>query len=111
VLGLYGGKDTQVPSDQNAPALAAALATQARALSTVVVLPDANHLFQAANTGSPNEYATLGATFTPDFLPTLVDWVKARTSAALPPSPEPAPSSGPTGSPAASPSPAESAAP
>ncbi len=90
VLGLYGGKDTQVPADQNAPALAAELGTQARALSTIVVLPDANHLFQSAKTGSPDEYGTLDQTFTPDFLPTLVDWVKARTSDVVPPS------SGPT---------------
>jgi hypothetical protein len=105
VLGIYGGKDTQVPAQQNAPALSGELGTQARALSTVVVLPDANHLFQAATTGSPNEYPTLAQTFTPDFLPTLVDWVKARTSDVVPPSqptPSPVPSEAPSAAPSAS---------
>jgi pimeloyl-ACP methyl ester carboxylesterase len=109
VLGLYGGKDTQVPADQNAPALAAELGTGARALSTIVVLPDANHLFQSAKTGSPSEYGSLDAAFTPEFLPTLVDWVKARTSDVVPPSSEPSPSEAPSGAPSGAPSEAPTA--
>jgi pimeloyl-ACP methyl ester carboxylesterase len=78
VLALYGGKDVQVPAEQSAPALAAALSTAARAPSTIVVLPDANHLFQPAVSGAPSEYATLPQEFTADFLPTIVDWVTAQ---------------------------------
>ena len=78
VLALFGGKDVQVPAEQNAPALATALSTDARSLATIEILPDANHLFQRATTGSPAEYASLEPMFTPDFLPTLVEWVTAR---------------------------------
>jgi len=80
VLALFGGKDVQVLAEQNAPALAEELATDARSLSTIVIFPDANHLFQHAITGSPSEYASLEQAFTPDFLPTLVDWVTARVA-------------------------------
>ena len=70
----------QVLAEQNAPALAEELATDARSLSAIVIIPDANHLFQHAITGSPSEYASLEQAFTPDFLPTLVDWVTARVA-------------------------------
>jgi pimeloyl-ACP methyl ester carboxylesterase len=78
VLAIFGGRDVQVPADQNAPALAAALSGDARALSTIVVLPDANHLFQPAVSGSTSEYGSLPQEFTADYLPTLVHWITAR---------------------------------
>lgn len=80
VLALFGGKDVQVVAEQNAPALARELATDARVLSDIVIFPDANHLFQHAITGSPTEYGTLEQAFTPEFLPTLVDWITARVT-------------------------------
>jgi pimeloyl-ACP methyl ester carboxylesterase len=80
VLAFFGGKDVQVPADQNAPALKAELSRDAQPLSRIVVLPDANHLFQPAVSGSPSEYGTLPQEFTAEFLPTLVDWVTARVS-------------------------------
>ena len=89
VLALYGGKDVQVPAAQNAPALATELTLDAQALASIVVLPDANHLFQSAKTGSPSEYGTLDQTFTPEFLPTVVNWVTARTGVQAAPSPSP----------------------
>lgn len=78
VLGLFGGKDVQVDAEQNAPALEAALKDGGNTDYQVVVLPDANHLFQAANTGGTSEYATLPAEFTPDFLPTILTWLQAH---------------------------------
>lgn len=75
VLGVFGGLDLQVPADQNAPALEAALEAAGNEDYSIVTLPDANHLMQSATTGSPSEYGTLEQTFTPDFLPTVVDWV------------------------------------
>jgi uncharacterized protein len=81
ILALYGGKDVQVLAEQNAPALAEELATDARSLSAIVIIPDANHLFQHAITGAPGEYGSLEQVFTPDFLPTLVDWVTAHSTA------------------------------
>ena len=75
VLGVYGGLDVQVPSASNGPALRAALEAAGNRDSNVVVLPDANHLFQAALTGAVGEYGELAPDFTADLLPTLVDWV------------------------------------
>ena len=77
ILALYGGLDMQVLSSQNEPAFMEATAGNTDA--TAVVLPDANHLFQAAETGAIIEYGTLADEFTADFLPTLVDWVVARS--------------------------------
>ncbi len=78
VLGLFGGKDVQVPAAEQAPALEAALQAAGNTGSTVTTLPDANHLFQAAKTGAVGEYGSLDQTFTADFLPTLVSWVTAH---------------------------------
>ena len=58
VLGVFGGKDVQVVAEQNAPLMEAQLA-DGHPASRVVTLPDANHLFQAAGTGSVAEYGTL----------------------------------------------------
>jgi dienelactone hydrolase len=103
VLGLFGGKDIQVLADQNAPIMEASLGGRNPA-SRVVTLPDANHLFQAAVTGSLAEYGTLEQTFTPELLPLLVGWVAEQAGL-------PAPAISPPASPApASPAPAASPA-
>ena len=75
VLAIYGGKDVQVDAEQNAPAMAAGLAAGGNEAAEIVVLPEANHLFQRADTGSPAEYVTLPAEFTPELIPTLVEWL------------------------------------
>jgi uncharacterized protein len=80
VLAIFGGKDVQVDAMQNAPALEAALEQAGNTDYKIVVLPDANHLFQQANTGAPSEYGTLPAEFTPDFLPTIIEWLQAHLS-------------------------------
>lgn len=82
VLGIFGGHDVQVLADQNEQALRAALAGGGNEAVEVVVLPDANHLFQASETGALEEYASLGTEFTPDLLPTLVAWLTERTGLA-----------------------------
>lgn len=76
VLALFGGLDLQVVVDQNRPPLEEALAGNPDV--TVEVLPRANHLFQAATTGSPAEYATLEHDFVDGFLDTISDWILAR---------------------------------
>jgi dienelactone hydrolase len=78
VLGLYGGRDVQVVTQQNAAALRSALQAGGNEDVEIVVFDDANHLFQASRTGAVGEYGTLAAEFTPDFLPALVAWVTAR---------------------------------
>jgi uncharacterized protein len=76
LLAVYGGKDVQVDADQNAPALEAALRRAGNEQYEIVVLPNANHLFQEAETGSVSEYARLPAEFTPDLVPTIIEWLK-----------------------------------
>ncbi|MBC7809500.1 MAG: alpha/beta fold hydrolase, partial [Burkholderiales bacterium] len=78
VLGIFGGKDVQVDDQQNAEPLAEALEQAGNEDFEIIVLPDANHLFQAAETGGLEEYAMLGPEFTPDFLPTISDWLLAH---------------------------------
>lgn len=78
LLAIYGGKDLQVPADQNAPVLARVLPA-----AEIVVLPNLNHLLQTAGTGAPAEYGTIEETIDPEALKTVVDWVAARSN--LPP--------------------------
>ncbi len=80
VLALFGGKDVQVDAGQNAPAMTARLIEGGNRNFSVVVLPDANHLFQKANTGAPSEYASLPPEFTPDFLPSVISWLSLHVT-------------------------------
>jgi len=82
VLGLFGANDVQVVLAQNEPALRAAVGTGGATDVEIVVFPDANHLFQASQTGALAEYSTLASEFTADFLPTLVAWVTERAGVA-----------------------------
>lgn len=75
VLAIFGALDVQVDEAQNAVPLAQALVDAGNPNFSIVVLPDANHLFQAAETGSVEEYYTLPYEFVPALLPTLTDWV------------------------------------
>jgi len=75
VLALYGEKDLQVPAEMNRKALAAALTPAGNKRVTIRVLPEANHLFQPAKTGSPSEYATLPREFVPGFLEMIAGFV------------------------------------
>ncbi len=80
VLAIYGGKDVQVPADQSIPALEAALKKAGNTDYKIVTLPDANHLFQKANTGALSEYSTLEPVLTPDFVSAMVDWLKTHVT-------------------------------
>jgi uncharacterized protein len=82
VLAVYGALDVQVEAKQNAEPLEAALEKAGNKDYKIVTLPDANHLMQAAKTGNVDEYATLKQEFTPDFLPTVGDWILARVTIA-----------------------------
>jgi uncharacterized protein len=78
VLALFGGLDLQVPEAGNRERMEEALATAGNADVTVVTFPTANHLFQEAVTGSPEEYAHLPMRFVPDFLSMLAQWLQQR---------------------------------
>ncbi|MFN8575522.1 MAG: alpha/beta fold hydrolase [Candidatus Sericytochromatia bacterium] len=74
-LALFGEKDLQVPSKTNAPLMESALKKSGNKQYLVKVLPNANHLFQNAKTGSPEEYSSLEKSFVPEFLDTISDWI------------------------------------
>ncbi len=76
VLALLGGKDTQVPVNQNLPALRDALQDNPR--SQVVALPSLNHLFQTATTGGVEEYGRITETIAPSVLERIADWILAN---------------------------------
>jgi pimeloyl-ACP methyl ester carboxylesterase len=82
VLATFGGKDTQVPADQNSIPFEAAMIQAGNTDYKIVYLPDANHLYQAADTGAFSEYTKLKPEFTPDFLPALGDWLLAHVKLA-----------------------------
>ncbi|MBL8017850.1 MAG: alpha/beta fold hydrolase [Ignavibacteria bacterium] len=79
VLMLFGGKDLQVPVSQNRQPMEDALKKAGNQEYLVKVFPDANHLFQEAGTGSPNEYPQLPKAFVPGFLEEILDWIRVKT--------------------------------
>jgi hypothetical protein len=78
VLAVFGSLDTQVDAAQNASALEAALAENPD--TTIVTIEGANHLFQLAESGSPEEYGTLEQTLMPEFLDTVTAWILERVA-------------------------------
>lgn len=80
VLMLFGELDLQVPPAQNREPMEKALEKAGNKDFKTVVLPKANHLFQSATTGSPNEYAKLPKEFVPGFLDEMKDWISERVT-------------------------------
>jgi hypothetical protein len=76
VLAIGGSLDHQIPSDQNLPAIKAALVHSPDA--TVEELPGLNHMFQTAGTGAVGEYADIQETFAPAALDLVTDWLTRR---------------------------------
>ena len=76
LLALYGERDRNVPADQNAQHL-----QSLKPDAEVVVLPGLNHLMQRAETGLPNEYATITETLAPEAIAAVTDWVAKVTGA------------------------------
>jgi pimeloyl-ACP methyl ester carboxylesterase len=103
VMVLNGTLDAQVSTEQNVPAIEAALkeaaAKDPRTQATVKVMPGLNHLFQPAKTGSLEEYTTIDTTMSPEVLDAIAAWVLAQPSRNLPPLPKPAPGAAPVGMP------------
>lgn len=75
VLVLFGEKDLQVPPKQSQKFMEDALRSGGNNDFTVKVFPNANHLFQEAGTGSPNEYMQLPKEFVPGFLDEVSGWI------------------------------------
>lgn len=75
ILVLNGERDLQVPSSMDLAAIRSALKDNPRAV--VKELPQLNHLFQTARTGSTAEYFTIEETMAPIVLTTVSDWIQA----------------------------------
>jgi hypothetical protein len=80
VLMLFGELDLQVSPSQNKEPMEKALEKGGNKDFKTVVMPKANHLFQSATTGSPNEYAKLPKEFVPGFLDTIKNWITERVT-------------------------------
>ena len=80
VLALFGERDLQVPPAQSKAPLESALRAAGHPASQVVELPGLNHLFQAAATGAPGEYATIEETMNATALELIGDWIVDRTA-------------------------------
>jgi pimeloyl-ACP methyl ester carboxylesterase len=81
VLALIGEKDTQVPPQQNLPALRAALKAGGNKDFEVDEMPGLNHLFQPARTGAPAEYSQIETTISPLALDKIAKWMEIHTRA------------------------------
>ena len=81
VLVLYGEKDLQVPPNINLPLVQKALKDAGNAHVDSHQLPELNHLFQHAYTGSPTEYAAIEETMSPEVLKIIADWLLLRARA------------------------------
>jgi uncharacterized protein len=79
VLALYGQKDLQVAAKANLPLLKKAFQDSMNTQAETRELPELNHLFQHAYTGTPAEYAAIEETFSPEALALIVDWVAGHS--------------------------------
>jgi hypothetical protein len=75
VLMIFGELDMQVTAAQNKSKMEEALKRGGNNNFKSIVFPKANHLYQEAKTGSPNEYADLPKEFVPGFLETIASWI------------------------------------
>lgn len=76
VISLFGGKDMQVITEINKKSLDESIKKSKAKYYSCEVFPEANHLFQAAGTGSPDEYYGLKKEFVPGFLEHILKELK-----------------------------------
>ena len=75
VLAINGSKDLQVPPKENLEAIEEALIAGGNKNYLIKELSDLNHIFQTAETGSPDEYARIEETISPVTLELIGDWI------------------------------------
>ena len=75
VLVINGEKDLQVPPSENLSAIEKALIEGGNKDFIIKEFPGLNHLFQSAETGSPDEYARIEETISPVVLKYISDWI------------------------------------
>jgi dienelactone hydrolase len=79
-LMLFGGLDLQVPVKQNEGPMREALTKAGNKDFEIKTFEKANHLFQEAVTGSPNEYGKLKKEFVGGFLEYILNWITKRVT-------------------------------
>ena len=77
-LALFGEKDLQVPSESNMHAIHEIMSSRDESRLEARVLPELNHLFQTATTGSPNEYQSISESISPIALNEISSWIQAQ---------------------------------
>ena len=80
VLAIIGSKDLQVPPKKNLKAIEEALIAGDNKNHLIKELPDLNHVFQTAETGSPDEYARIEETISLVALELIRDWILEQTN-------------------------------
>jgi len=80
VLLLFGDLDLQVLPSQNRKPMEEALKKGVCPEFQTIIFPKANHLFETAVTGSPEEYSTLPKEFTNGFLSSISKWILKRVT-------------------------------
>jgi hypothetical protein len=68
----------QVPPASNLPVFESLKKEGKKANLSIKIIPGCNHLFQRAETGLPDEYASLKKEFSGEFLRVLIPWVVKR---------------------------------
>jgi hypothetical protein len=79
-LMLFGGLDLQVPVGQNEGPVREALTKAGNKDFEIKTFEKANHLFQDAGNGSPNEYTKLKKEFVGGFLEYVLGWIGKRVT-------------------------------
>ena len=74
-LLIFGELDRQVPAEANCEDMVSALERGGNSAYFVRTFSAANHIFQAAKTGSPSEYGALEKEFVPGFLELISAWI------------------------------------
>ncbi|MEP1447694.1 MAG: alpha/beta fold hydrolase [Paraglaciecola sp.] len=72
-LAISGGKDLQVPTQQNIDGFIQSIDKQ---WLTYKIYPSLNHLLQPADTGLPAEYATIETTMSPKVVKDIYHWLE-----------------------------------
>jgi uncharacterized protein len=77
VLALFGGKDTVVPPEKNAPLMEQAFKAGGNRDYTIEVFPDGEHVLLATTSGARRDVPQWSE-FVPGYFETMLDWLRAR---------------------------------
>lgn len=75
VLAVNGGRDLQVPAEENLMRIGRILEENGNNKVTTKLFDNVNHLFQTAETGLTDEYYTLNETINPAVMKYIAQWI------------------------------------